>query len=159
VKTPLSIATLIAALIAGCLLVATPGAAGAQTYYKWTDDEGTVHFTAEPPADRDYESIDTNGNVVASTRPEPSEPGQDSEAAAAAEPVLPREGEPDPELIEARCKQARENLFWLESKRRIVVEDDQGNERFIDAEEQQDLIEENRALIAEWCDGAGPPDG
>lgn len=145
-----TISALVPAVVC-CVLLAWASPSEAQTYYKWTDDSGTVHFTAEPPQDRDFESIDTRGNVIASTRRDPA-----SEAEAAndeAEPQMPREGEPDPEMIEARCTQARENLFWLESQRRIIVEDDQGNDRFIDPEEQQRLIEENRALIAQWCNG------
>lgn len=140
--------------VACCALLAWFSLSEAQTYYKWTDDNGTVHFTAEPPQDRDFETIDTRGNVIASTRNDPAAqaPTADDEA----EPQMPREAAPDPEMIEARCTQARENLFWLESQRRIIVEDDQGNDRFIDPEEQQRLIEENRALIEQWCNGDGP---
>jgi len=153
-----SLQTTVAAMVC-CLLLAGIDSAHGQTYYKWTDDNGTVHFTAEPPPDRDYESIDTSGNVVSTTRLEPL--GDEASAPAQPEPDsrAPREGQPDPALVEARCTEARENLFWLQSNRRIVIEDDQGNDRFIDADEQQDLIEENRALLEEWCDGEDAPPG
>ena len=133
-------------------LVAAPAAA--KTYYKWTDDNGTVHFTAEPPNDRDYETINTTGQVTGSSRTQ-AEPAQPETQQAAEEVQMPRQAAPDPEAVAARCKQARENLFWLQSKRRIVVESDDGSETFIDADEQQRLIEENQALIDEWCDDNG----
>ena len=130
------------------LLAAAPVAA--ETYYKWIDDSGTVHFTAQPPADREYKIIDTSGQITGvSPAPANTPPaaGEDEEARA----QMPREAAPDPEVVEARCQQARENLFWLQSKRRIIVENDDGGETFIDAERQQQLIEENQALISEWC--------
>lgn len=141
------------------VVMAAVNHAQAQTYYKWTDDNGTTHFTAEPPMDRDYESIDTSGNVISTTRLEPSDVVAEDGEPMEGESRAPREGEPDPALVEARCNEARENLFWLQSNRRIVVEDDQGNEQFIDAERQQELIEENRALLEEWCDGADAAPG
>lgn len=129
------------------LLVAAPAAA--RTYYKWTDDNGTVHFTAEPPNDRDYESINTSGQVTGSSQPAPPAAPQAREGAEDVQ--MPRQAAPDPEVVAARCQQARENLFWLQSKRRIVIENDDGSETFIDADEQQRLIDENQALIDEWC--------
>lgn len=137
-------------LLLCALLVAAPAAA--KTYYKWTDDSGTVHFSAEPPNNRDYETVTADGQVVGSSRAQTQSEAQ--QARQAAEDVqMPREAAPDPEVVAARCKQARENLFWLQSKRRIIVENEDGRD-FIDAEEQQRLIEENQTLINEWCDQA-----
>lgn len=130
------------------LLAAAPAAA--KTYYKWTDENGTVHFTADPPADRDYETINTSGQVTGRSgdqaRPAPAEEAEDAE-----DVQMPREAAPDPEVVAARCEQARENLFWLQSKRRILVEGEDGSETFADPEEQQRLIEESQAVIDEWC--------
>lgn len=131
------------------LLAATPVAA--QTYYKWTDDNGTVHFTAEPPPDREYETVDTYGQVTGSS-PAPDDAPPPTGGEEQPESGTPREAAPDPEAVAARCQEARENLFWLQSNRRIIVENDDGSEDFIDADEQQRLIEENQALIDEWCD-------
>lgn len=36
-------------LLAGCALVAWHAGASAQTFYKWTDDGGVVHFSDAPP--------------------------------------------------------------------------------------------------------------
>ncbi len=130
------------------LLVSAPAAA--RTYYKWTDENGTVHFTSEPPIDRDYETINTAGLVTGSSRTQgEAEPTQSQESPEDVQ--MPRQAPPDPEVVAARCEQARENLFWLQSHRRIIVENDDGSETFIDADEQQRMIEENQALIDEWC--------
>ena len=139
-------------LLLCALLVAAPAAA--RTYYKWTDDNGTVHFTAEPPNDRDDETISTSGQVTGSSATQT--PAEAPQAQESAEDVqMPRQAAPDPELVAARCAQARENLVWLQSNRRIIIENDDGSETFIDADEQQRLIEENQALIDEWCQDDG----
>lgn len=36
-------------VLAGCALLCWQGRAGAQTVYKWTDEQGTVHFADSPP--------------------------------------------------------------------------------------------------------------
>jgi hypothetical protein len=136
------------------LLVAVTGPATAQTYYKWTDDAGTVHVTEQPPANRDYETVDIdtgrlgNADVAAATET----PADDASGARAA---MPRRAEPDPEELAARCEQARANLFWLQSKQRIRVEGDDGSQRYIDQEERQQMIDEAQALIDEWCSDDG----
>ncbi|MDT8408756.1 MAG: DUF4124 domain-containing protein [Wenzhouxiangellaceae bacterium] len=133
-------------------LIALSTTLAAQSFYKWVDDQGTVHFSSEPPLDRDYETINTTGRVLGSTAPAAA-PAIEAAPEPAAQ--MPRQRAPDPELIAARCQQARENLFWLQAKRRIVVERDDGSEEFIDAEEQQKMAQQSQALIDEWCQDDG----
>lgn len=131
------------------LAVAAAAPATAQTYYKWIDDIGTVHYTARPPADRDYERVDVSAPPPSNSQ---ALPQADAEPAETAEDVqMPRRAAPDPEVVRARCRQARENLFWLESKQRIRVEEDDGSQRFVDADERERLIDEARTTIEEWC--------
>lgn len=131
------------------LMLSTP--ALAQTYFKWVDDEGTVHFTAEPPQDRAFERIDTSGNVIGRSEAPPADPNDPTSAEAQDEVQMPRQGQPDPEQVAARCAQARENLFWLENRRRIAVERDDGTEEFIEGDARTAMIEDTQALIDEWC--------
>lgn len=137
--------------ILAALLLAASMAAEAQVYYKWRDDQGTVHFSAEPPIDRDYEAINTRGQVIG--RSADGAPATDAAQAGQDEAAvqMPREAKVDPDLIRSRCQQARENLFWLQAKRRIIVERDDGTQEFIGPEEQQRQIQANRAFLEEWC--------
>lgn len=144
---------LIVALSLALLLLT--GTASAQTYYKWRDAQGTVHFTAEPPIDKDYEVINTSGQVVGRSADRSAAASAAGEETAQPAAQMPREAAIDPELIAQRCQQARENLYWLQANRRIVVERDDGSEEFIDAEEQQRQIEQNQAFIDEWCADQG----
>ena len=138
----------IAAIVAALMLSTS---VLAQTYFKWVDDEGTVHFTAEPPQDRAFERIDTSGNVIGRSAPTNTSPAEAEGATAEGEVVMPREGQPDSEEIAARCAQARENMFWLENRRRIAVERDDGTEDFVEGDDRISMIEETQAFLDEWC--------
>ncbi|GAB4171413.1 MAG: hypothetical protein Kow0020_06120 [Wenzhouxiangellaceae bacterium] len=125
--------------------------AHAERYYKWRDDQGTIHFSSEPPRDRDYEVVNTSGAVVARSTDAANMPAETPPTDDGAEVQMPRELPVDPELVRQRCEQARENLFWLQSKRRILVDRGDGEKTFLDPEEQQRQIEENQAFIDKWC--------
>jgi len=137
----------------------------AQTYYKWVDDQGTVHYTADPPANRTYAEVDTQGQVIATREVAP--PANSPDSTEPEQVQMPRQAPPDPELVAARCRQAQENLFWLQNKRRVILEKDDGSQQFLNEEEQQQMVEESRALMEQWCENVdlgnvpinGPPDG
>ncbi|NKI35045.1 DUF4124 domain-containing protein [Wenzhouxiangella sp. XN79A] len=149
--------------IAGlALLLAAATSGWGQTYYKWTDDEGTTHFTASPPPDRPYETVDTSISVITPS----SAPAADADADARSEAEdagdeagdeaqMPRRAEPDPEVVAARCTQARENLFWLENRRRIEVERADGTVEVVEGEAREAQIAETRAFLEEWCEDNG----
>ena len=138
------------------LLVASTSGWG-QTYYKWTDDEGTTHFTATPPTDRDYETVNTSINVVSRPAPAPAttDDAEEQGGEAGDEAQMPREGEPDPEEIAARCTQAQENMYWLQNRRRIEVERADGTVEFVEGEAREAMIAETQAFLDEWCSDNG----
>lgn len=141
--------------IAGlAVLLAASTSGWGQTYYKWIDEEGTTHFTPTPPPEGDYETVDTTTSVV--TRSAPAAPAADAEADEAdpaSEVRMPREGEPDPAEIAARCAQAEENLYWLQNRRRIQVERDDGSTEMVEGDDREAMIAETQAFIDEWCSG------
>jgi hypothetical protein len=144
--------------IAGlALLLAASTSGWGQTYYKWTDDEGTTHFTASPPTDRPYETVNTSISVVTPSTPASAEADsdEDAEGAAGDDAQMPRRGEPDPEVVAERCAQARENLYWLENRRRIEIERADGTIELVEGEAREAQIAETRAFIEEWCQDNG----
>lgn len=144
--------------IAGLALLLAASASGwGQTFYKWTDDGGTTHFTASPPPDRPYETVNTAISVVT-----PTSNAGSNDAESEADPTeaeddvqMPRRGEPDPAVVEARCTQAEENLYWLENRRRIEVERADGTVEMVEGEAREAQIAETRAFIEEWCNDNG----
>jgi hypothetical protein len=140
-------------LLALAAMLADPAAA--KTFYKWVDDNGTTHFTAEPPNDRDYDVVSTTGQRLGNRAFEPANPSS-REAPPEPEPgpQLPREAElssDERERLQAQCEQARQNLQVLQTRSRIVVEEDDGTQRVAGEDERQRLIDEAQALIREYC--------
>src|SRR5690349_16341050 len=121
--------------IASALIVATTAAilglgviAGAQaneTIFKWTDEDGVVHYAAHPPEGVDYVELGVDMTPDAAAVPPASEPAE-ATAAAAQPPELPEmtRTEPDPKVVAERCEQARSNLENLTRHMTIVVNDD-----------------------------------
>ncbi len=138
------------ATILATALAATAG--GAERVYKWTDENGVVHYAASPPVDRGAERV---------TLPDytpPSTPAAEEAVPAAAEsgPVYAQAEPPDNSAIEAEnqrrlCDKGRNMLAQLEPRPRVYRVDEDGNQVYLSDQERLDLIEEARQLMAENC--------
>ena len=117
--------------------------------YTWTDAEGVRHFSAYPPQDIPYEVVEGLSGVRAA----PPTPTSSAEAAAGEMPEIPemRETEPDPEVVAARCEQARTNLNLLRQDRPAILRNDDGDPTPLEGERRQEMIQETEAFIDEWC--------
>ncbi len=144
--------------IASALIVATLGlgfvtsAEARETIFKWTDEDGVVHYAAQPPEGIDYVElgVDTTSEPLA----EPPEPEPaDAPAIAAQPPEQPEmtRAEPDPVVVAERCEQARSNLENLTRHTNIVVNEDDGQQRALSREQRQQMVDETQAFIDEWC--------
>ena len=137
----------VAALLACFSLFAAP------TIYKWTDDDGVVHYSEDPPADVDYQRVSTS--VPATSGSDDSDADSDSgdsgegEPDAQADQPEAQQG-PDPEVVAERCEQARSNLQLLQENTRLMT-NDRGSERRLTREERQERIDNLQEFIDEWC--------
>ncbi len=120
--------------------------------YKWVDEEGVTHFSAQPPEDVDYERVSAAfGTRAGPSTSEPAESAvpedadEDADSDEADEPTSAEE-------IAERCEQARENLEILRERERVALQrDDEGEEEELDAERREEVIAETQAYIDEWC--------
>jgi hypothetical protein len=134
--------TLALALSAGLWASAAPGA---DSYYRWRDEQGNLVISDRPPAASiDYEVVSSGSNRLRRVSPgdgpatgsdgatagqekaSEDEPGNETIAVE----VLP---ERDPEL----CERARQNLETLNSAARIRVKDANGELRYLSDEERE----------------------
>jgi hypothetical protein len=104
--------------------------------YKWTDENGTVHYSATP-----QESVPAEEVAI---RSGPRTPAVAAVAAA-----------PDPEAV-ARCEQMRSNLRLLESAATELQIEDNGKIRPMSAEEREPQLKATRAAL-ERCKDVPPP--
>jgi len=146
------------ALLTISALLAT--ASAEETVFKWVDNNGVTHYSAQPPDGIAFERISIQHAGGAALPTQADSPGPSAatgpDAETEAEHVLPELAEtrvepPDPELVAERCRQARENLSWLTERTQLLFEDETGQTRRLDEDERQNLIEENRAFIDQWC--------
>ncbi len=108
-------AGLVAGLVITPCLLAAP--ALAQNVYRWTDDDGKVHYTPSLPADRadkPYDVLSADGVVIERvTEPERTEPP----------PVDPKNKEPIPLYTEQERKQISERLLLLRYRNEGQIEE------------------------------------
>lgn len=127
----------------------------ADEVYKWVDENGTTHFSAQPPTDREYEVITPSAGRVGTVDPTQQPESDGDSAESSGDPQAPlevEESEPDPEEVAQRCEQARENLFWLTERRRVSMRDEEtGEETWLDDDERLDMIDETEAYLREHC--------
>lgn len=116
----------------------------AQVIYTWIDDQGVHHFSTQPPEDRGYRVV---GELETMSRDTPTMTQREWRP-----PSFETETtEPDPELVREQCQQARDNLAMLDTDRPVMLRQDDGDTVPLDGDRRQEVVEEFRAFIADWC--------
>ncbi len=143
--------------IAALLLVLLALPAGAEKVYKWVDEDGVVHFGAEPPRGQSADTIDvrpTPGNsAVEPSLTLPDEKEEDSGADQEKSAELTAEQR---ENRRKRCEKARTTYDKIKDRPRIRREDPEtGEYRMLPYEELVAWREEMQEDIDTYC---GDPD-
>ena len=139
IRSPLPTVLAVAALLLGTL------SAQAETYYRWTDENGRpVHSDRPPPKGIDYEVVRTGTGL--------------KRAVGSEEGAVPRTVEPtesnnfEPMTISKMkieknpeyCARARENLEVLNAKVRIQMKDENGEVYYLSDEDRE--FQKKRAI-------------
>ena len=146
--------------IAFALMLVLIGAAtnAAGEIYKWTDEEGNVHFGDKPVAE-DSERVairsrPTNPERVQSQVQSRAEAAaKAAEEQAAATPAGPTAEELQARLEERakKCDTYRERLQRFVTSRRIYREDENGERVYMNEEEMQEAREKVENQVQEYC--------
>ena len=114
--------------------------------YRWTDDDGQVHFGENPPPGVDAEQLDSPAAPAPSDSEPAPEAGQTDDTEEAAAP----DDAPDPALA-GMCDDVRQNaeVYADESVRRVQRED--GEVEVLTPEEREQRLEEAEAFLDEHC--------
>ncbi|MDX1571079.1 MAG: DUF4124 domain-containing protein [Xanthomonadales bacterium] len=139
-----------------CLLFLFAGAHAAETkVYQWTDENGVVHFTTQPPpeevqaAERTVREIPKAGTVATKA------PGREETDPASAETDTPETAQVDPadqeRLRMERCEQGRAWVAGIEPADRIRVERPDGTVEFLEGEDRIAELQRARQMVAENC--------
>ena len=143
-------------------LVTATTANAADKIYRWTDESGQTHFSAQPPADKrdsaqEYKPSYTRPtagsqeyrinteNYRTQKAEAAAKKAEDVAAKQAVKPSLPKEE------MEEQCRKAREYKLALSSNysRRFLQED--GEYRPLTDEQRADKLEKADAMIKAYC--------
>ena len=143
----------LAAMLFGIAAVSSSQLSAGTTHYRWVDDRGhPVHSDRPPPKGVDYEVITTGSGLKRVVT---------AEEGAVPPEVKPRVGnefdqvdedeaghnKKNPEL----CARAKANLEALTTNSKVIMRNDQGEDRVLTAEEIVSEREKAEALISVYC--------
>lgn len=150
-KPRLPIALTIAALLG-------IGVCSAGEIYKWTDEEGNVHYVDRPVGSGSFERVDivsrdTDNSAVQARLDARREARETADQeAAAAEPEKTKEELREEQLArEDRCQSYRDKLDTFLTAQRMYRETEGGEREYLDEDQQREAREKVEEKIAEYC--------
>lgn len=147
------------ALLLAALAASTPGAAVAGEIYKWTDDDGIVHF-GDRPSGSESETVialstePTNRAQVqarAKPRGEARTASTNEEAAATPEGPTEEELRAEAEQRAEKCSLFKERLQKFVTSRRLYRQDENGERVYLDEEETIAARAKVQEQVLEYC--------
>ena len=138
------------------IVAMAPLTVSAAGVYKWTDQDGIVHFGDRQPVGQKSESIDIHTGAPrtgAENRQGPVErvkAMQEQKAQTAEEQKVNAVKEAQRKQREANCKTAKNNLDILSTNARIKVEEN-GQQRYLTPEEIDQKRQQFQAIADENC--------
>lgn len=144
----------LALLLSALALYSASGIVAAETY-KWTDDEGNVHYSQQPPpGDLEAKTIDTPnagseaGKSEMQRRLEAFQ--QREEKREEAEKERQRQ-QKKAEIYRKNCQTAKDRLAELQQSSRVRAFDEDGNMRRLSVEEHQQRVDNVKKDVEEYC--------
>ena len=139
-------------------ILATSGWAGASEIYKWTDEDGGVHYedrpTGLPPMERlDIVSRNTDNTVVqARIAAQRKSRATAEQVASEAPPEMSKaEVRAEQEKRQQQCQMYRAKLESFLRSQRLYREDDAGERQYLDEDEILAARERVEGQIKEYC--------
>lgn len=161
-------------VVLGLLMLPLVASAQQNSIYSWTDENGVKHFSDRAPVETeaaveeipvaepadsaaDENAATLNNEVVAQDPAEPAAAGATAELSYADQQRLAmeekRQAQREKDAERQRvCLQAQDQLAQIEPSRRVFYTDESGNTTRLDDEQRVQMVEENKKLVADYCD-------
>ncbi|ARU54934.1 hypothetical protein OLMES_0842 [Oleiphilus messinensis] len=129
--------------------ILAPTALQAERIYKWTDDNGVIHYGDRRPSDKSSESLEVKTGHSAPTQ---------EAATSKTDEAKPTAGDPAAaaaykEQRKKACEIAKTNLSKLQSYSRIRIKDKEtGEYKYLSDEQKQAQVKESERIVKENCD-------
>ncbi|MBD8899317.1 DUF4124 domain-containing protein [Rhodanobacter sp. DHG33] len=138
-------------LIAVALLLLAP-LATAQQIYKWTDAQGTVHYSqSAPPQGTKYKQVTLAGGVESSDQAAP-QPSDDSTPAPTDAPTPPPAAPmaDTPANRAKMCATLKSNLATLQGSAPVVMQQN-GKPSVLDASQRKQQVDSANTQYQQYC--------
>ncbi|EKF74506.1 hypothetical protein A11A3_08795 [Alcanivorax hongdengensis A-11-3] len=145
-------------LLLGGVLMVLASSSFAAKFYKWTDENGTTHYDAQPPQDVQTKEVRTYNNAssdqasaIEKLEKQREQAAQErAKAEKQAQEQKRVEDNPD-QVAKERCEQHRKNLDILTNKPTVRRKNpDTGEMEVMDQEERQKMIDDTQKAL-EQC--------
>jgi hypothetical protein len=140
------------------LAVLTAGMAFASNVYKWTDEQGNVHYGDRPTGNASEERLDISSRPTDASRVQARiqaryEAKAAAEEAAASEPAGPSSEELQAQALERqeKCATYKARLQKFLTSHRLYKEDENGERVYLDEDETLAARERVRNQVEEYC--------
>jgi Domain of unknown function (DUF4124) len=145
------------ALALAAIAAAAPGAVAAGDIYKWTDENGVVHFGDRPSGD-DSETVIALSTESGSPAPAPEPVRTASAVPAATAAAAPAPAGPTEEELRAeaekraeKCALYKERLQKFVTSRRLYRQDENGERVYLNEEETLAARAKVQEQVLEYC--------
>ena len=131
----------------------------ADSIYKWTDDDGNVHYGDRPSGQPSEERLQityarTDASAVqrrVQSHRESTASREEARSEAAAAEIAAAEERAEAEERMAKCEQTRAQLKQMLEARRVYREDENGERVYLDDQQRADARTRAEDLIEEHC--------
>jgi hypothetical protein len=141
------------ALILGCLICTSTLAE--ERIYKWTDENGEVHYTSEPPPDAEAEPFVLKKDKLPEAPPASAVVDNSFNDAPEPTPADTEDEGPTPAELKKQaaelCERGRFLVETLEPRPQAVLTQPDGSVRALSDSERQQRIDRGHRLIREYC--------
>ncbi|MCG8673336.1 MAG: DUF4124 domain-containing protein [Pseudomonadales bacterium] len=146
-------------VIAIAMLISGPSVALAAKYYKWVDEDGVTHYSAQPPAAGKGEVIKVRSG--ASSDKDTAMKKLEEQRAKLQQDIENRDNPKtdeqkeiearNNEIVKRNCEIHRQNLKVMTESGRVRVQDENGESVVLPEEKRQARMKEAREYIQKNC--------
>lgn len=126
--------------------------------YKWTDEEGRVHYSDKPDGENlevmNVKSERTDKQAIAQARQEQVDAQQAAAAEARILEEIEKEATQNAAIRAENCTRASEAVVSLRNAQRLYIPNENGERRYLSEEEIADRIKRAEADKSKWCSEA-----
>ena len=141
--------------VLGCLalVLASSVVASEVSIYKWVDDKGVVHFSHSHPANKEATEVDIQVAYSSNaTGSEETAEEQKIEDDKKNEELRLAQAEKNKKMFEENCQSAQANQKMLSNFKKVLMQDENGNEKLLTGEEITEQLEINKKHLDIYCE-------